>query len=225
MFTTLLHHLFFSINFCELRRPFSVILRVECFLILAWCRISVVVCLAKISKIYVEVYVVSKSVCINDAFRNVEVTHHATCTNAPPYHHVCWLLNCELITNWMVPLLFSPEYVASMISQSLTFWLLIYCGLPHILCNFTPRNMIPQLLHYLPVQSFRMVNPSPSLLCLSGMFFLYCNMLLICQLTKLIVRVFFQHFYSFLSLFCNTSLVSNSKWISKSVTTFIQMEL
>jgi len=27
-------------------------------------------------------------------------------TNAPPHHHGCWLLNCALITSWMVPLLF-----------------------------------------------------------------------------------------------------------------------
>lgn len=53
---------------------------------------------------------------INGVFTNVQVTH-AICTNAPLYHHRCWHFNCSLIISWMVPFLFSPDDVASMIPK------------------------------------------------------------------------------------------------------------
>ncbi|MED6259996.1 hypothetical protein ATANTOWER_027025 [Ataeniobius toweri] len=43
---------------------------------------------------------------------------HAMCTNTPPYHHRCWLLNFVLITIQIVLLLFSPDNTTSMISKT-----------------------------------------------------------------------------------------------------------
>ena len=49
----------------------------------------------------------------------------STDTNATPYHVKCRLLNCLLITSWMIPLLFSPHDSVSMVSKkNFKFWLI-----------------------------------------------------------------------------------------------------
>ncbi|XP_060789515.1 N-lysine methyltransferase SMYD2-A isoform X2 [Neoarius graeffei] len=55
-----------------------------------------------------NLYTLSHIFSINDAFPDVQATHFI-CTNAPSYHHRCWLLNCALMIRRMAPLLFSLE--------------------------------------------------------------------------------------------------------------------
>lgn len=49
---------------------------------------------------------------------NVQVTP-TMCTNLLSYHHVCWFLNCMLVTTCVVPILFKQNDTASMISKEL----------------------------------------------------------------------------------------------------------
>ncbi len=53
---------------------------------------------------------------IHSAFQNMQAAH-TVCIYAPPYHQRCWFLNWMLITRWKVSLLFSPEDMASVISN------------------------------------------------------------------------------------------------------------
>lgn len=73
----------------------------------------------------------------NGAFPNVPATY-AMCTNKPPYHHKCWLLNFVLITDWMVAL-FIPKEAASMISKE-NFKILICQNTGH--CFTWPQSTL-----------------------------------------------------------------------------------
>lgn len=53
---------------------------------------------------------------LNGAFTDVQVPH-AKGTNAPPWHHRCWLLNFGLVTIRMV--LLSPKDTKSIISKTI----------------------------------------------------------------------------------------------------------
>lgn len=71
----------------------------------------------------------------------------AICNNAPPCHHRCWLLYCELRASCRSSLLFSPVDLASMIrpQDSFLLHLILYTILFFLRPSFQPKHIINKL--------------------------------------------------------------------------------